>query len=288
MPSRPLPDDPADRRLVRRMIDIGPAVVAFSGGVDSAVVAAAAVRADQLGATTRSVAVTAISPAVPQAQRAIAARVAGELGIEHLEVATDELSRPGYADNSPQRCFFCKQTLYAALAEVARQRGGMRIVSGTNADDLGDWRPGIEAGRLGGVLTPLAELGIDKQTVRWIAQQWDVSVASLPAAPCLASRIAYGVEVTPQRLQRVEQAERWLAERGFSPLRVRLHAGELARIEVASEAIARLVQPPLRDELQDHLLRLGFRCVTVDLQGFRSGSLNRLVSLNVPPSESST
>lgn len=263
--------------LVARMAQIGRCAIAFSGGVDSAVVAAAAVRAG-----TSSLAITAVSASVAQVQRQIAQRVAGELGIDHRWVTTDELSRPGYVQNDVQRCFHCKQTLYAALETIADQYDPMPLVSGTNADDLGDYRPGIQAGRAAGVQTPLADLAIGKAQVRQIATLWNLSVAELPASPCLASRLAYGVEVTDERLRRVEAAEAWLAKHGFSPLRVRLHAGELARIEVAVEQLPRLVQPPLAEQLLVRLRQLGFQAVTIDLAGFRSGSLNQLVSLPPP------
>ncbi len=282
-------------RLVGRMAELVPCVIAFSGGVDSALVAAAALRAERLlaaqghGSAAHSIAVTALSPAVPLAQRQVASRVAAELGIRHRTVATEELARSDYARNDTRRCFFCKQTLYRSLLAVATADlaeftalGQVRIASGTNADDLGDYRPGIAAGEAAGVQTPLADLGIGKSAVRAIAALWGLSVAELPAAPCLASRIAYGVEVTAERLARIEAAEAWLAERGFSPLRVRLHAGELARIEVAAEEIPRLIQAPLLGELRKLFHELGFRAVTVDLEGFRSGSLNRLVALRGP------
>lgn len=264
------------------MGELGRCVIAFSGGVDSAVVAAAANRADRLRGGPSSLAVTAISPSVPQVQRDIAARVAAEIAIEHLCVATEEMTQDDYTKNDTRRCYYCKQTLYGALRKVAEERGGLPIVSGTNADDLGDYRPGIEAGRQADVATPLADLRIDKATVRQIATLWQLSVAELPAAPCLSSRIAYGVAVTEPRLRRIEQAENWLSQRGFSPLRVRLHEGEMARIEVAAGDLGRLVQEPLLGELRDHFTSLGFRAVTVDLGGFRSGSNNQLVNLRVP------
>ena len=297
------PGDPVAataERLIRAMADLVPCVVAFSGGVDSAVVAAAAARADQVATRDdravggRSVAVTAFSPAVPMVQREIALRVAKEIGIEHRVVETGELSIAEYSRNDTRRCFFCKQTLYQALDPIAAEaanwdRGqasgageSRPIVSGTNADDLGDYRPGIEAGRQVGVRTPLADLGIGKADVRRIAARWGLSVAELPAAPCLASRVAYGVEVTQARLKMIEGGEAWLAARGFSPLRVRLHPGEMARIEVAPQAIADLVRQPLLDDLNRYFSRLGFRAVTVDLAGFRSGSLNQLVSIHRP------
>lgn len=275
------------------MTELVPCVVAFSGGVDSAVVAAAAVRADRqvaaAGGTAarrpaarRSLAVTALSPSVAQVQREIASRVAAEIGIEQLAVNTDELARADYVRNDSRRCFACKQTLYAALRSVADSQGGLAIVSGTNADDLGDFRPGIEAGRAAGVRTPLADLGINKTMVRQIAAAWQLSVAELPASPCLSSRIAYGVEVTPERLRMIELAEQFLAQQGFSPLRVRLLAGELAKIEVSVDALPRLVAQPLVDRVQARLTELGFRAVSVDLAGFRSGAMNQLFHLSPP------
>ncbi|HBJ34614.1 MAG TPA: ATP-dependent sacrificial sulfur transferase LarE [Planctomycetaceae bacterium] len=264
------------------MSELGRCVIAFSGGVDSAVVAAAAARSDRLRGGPASIAVTAISPSVPQVQRDIAARVASEIAIEHVCIATAEMSRDDYTKNDTRRCFFCKQTLYGALRKVAADHGGLPIASGTNADDLGDYRPGIEAGRQADVATPLADLRIDKATVRQIATFWELSVAELPAAPCLSSRIAYGVAVTEERLRRIEQAESWLSQRGFSPLRVRLHDGEMARIEVDAGDLGRLVQQPLLSAIRSHFASLGFRAVTVDLAGFRSGSNNQLVNLMLP------
>lgn len=291
------------QRLVLRMRQLVPCVVAYSGGVDSAVVAAAVVRAERAGGAAgaelartdkqaaggsgpqggaRSLAVTALSPAVPASQRAIAQRVAREIEIEHLWVDTAELARQEYARNDSQRCYFCKQTLYASLRPLALQRGGLPLVSGTNADDLGDYRPGIDAGRAVGVATPLADLGITKAEVRQIAALWGLSVAELPAAPCLASRVAYGVEVTAERLRMIELAEQWLSEQGFSPLRVRLLAGELAKIEVDLASLPRLVSPPLVARVHSRLREIGFRGVSVDLAGFRSGSLNQLFQITAP------
>lgn len=282
-------------RLVARMTDLVPCVVAFSGGVDSAVIAAAAVRADRRLAAAaqcrpdadcagpgRSIAVTALSPSVAQVQREIASRVAAEIGIEQVTVTTDELARTDYIRNDARRCFACKQTLYAALQSVAQSRGSLAIVSGTNADDLGDYRPGIEAGRAAGVFTPLAELEIGKAAVRQIAAAWQLSIAELPASPCLSSRIAYGVEVTAERLRMIELAEQFLSQQGFSPLRVRLLAGELAKIEVPVGDLPRLVAQPLVDHVRAQLTQLGFRGVSVDLAGFRSGSMNQLFNLSPP------
>lgn len=248
-------------------------VIAFSGGVDSSVVAAAAVRSD----LSSVVAVTADSPSVARWQIDLARQIAVEIGIEHHVVGTDEVDRADYRRNDGSRCFHCKETLYTALAEISQRHPDATIVSGTNADDLGDYRPGIEAGRIAGVRTPLAELGMGKSTVREVARHFGLSNHDLPASPCLASRIAYGTEVTPDRLARVERAEGWLRERGFVQLRVRLHAGELARIEVPRGQLPQLLELDDGGEMTRAMQRLGFQYVTVDLQGFESGSMNRVV-----------
>lgn len=261
------------QRLIDRIGGREFVVVAFSGGVDSTVVAAAAKRADVPGA----VAVTADSPSVARWQLETASRLADEIGIEHHVVKTDEGDRPEYRRNDDRRCFYCKETLYRSLAAVSQRFPRARLLSGTNADDLGDYRPGIEAGTLAEVETPLADLAIGKEGVRSVAREFGLSNSELAASPCLASRIAYGTEVTPERLGRVERAEQWLQERGFTPLRVRLHAGELARIEVVRGQLNRLIELDQTGELTDAMRGFGFNFVTVDLQGFDSGSMNRVV-----------
>ncbi len=257
------------KRLIARLADLAPVTVAFSGGVDSSVVAAAARRADP----RRCMAVTAASPSVPEWQLETARQVASVVGIPHRVVSTDEVSRPDYRRNDGRRCYHCKETLYATLAMLAKD-SQRTIVSGTNADDLGDYRPGIDAASAAGVRAPLAELGITKPRVRALAAFFGLPNADLPAAPCLASRIAYGVEVTPERLGMVESAEGWLRDRGFSDLRVRLHADLLARVEVPAKELPRLVEPAMLADLDRQLSSIGFRFVTVDVRGLRSGSLN--------------
>ena len=251
-------------------------LVAFSGGVDSAVVAAAAYRVRP----KNSLAVTAQSPSVSAFQLEMARKVAKQIGISHLIVESNEVQRPEYRRNDARRCYWCKHTLYETLFEIATKQGFEAIASGTNHDDLGDYRPGIEAGRESGVLTPLADLGIGKAAVRAIAQYWELEVWNAPAAPCLASRIAYGVEATPERLHRVEIAESTLRSFGFTDFRVRYHEGDLARIEVAPEEIPRICNDEYRLPLLKILYDSGFRFISVDLQGFRSGSLNELVQIS--------
>jgi uncharacterized protein len=246
-------------------------IVAFSGGVDSSVVLAAAARAE----LDSLIAVTAHSPSVSTWQLELAQQIATEVGTEHRIIRTAETTRPEYIRNDGRRCFYCKQTLYQSLSAVAEVSGDHTICSGTNADDLGDYRPGIQAGSLAGVRTPLADLQIDKSAVRALAQHFGLSNADAPASPCLSSRIAYGVEVTVQRLRRIELAEAWLREHDFSDCRVRTLAGDRASVEVPLPELLRLQQPLLARELQRFLAALGFQDVTVDPHGLRSGNLNQ-------------
>ncbi|GAA5505313.1 ATP-dependent sacrificial sulfur transferase LarE [Novipirellula caenicola] len=260
-------------RLIGRIATFRRVTVAFSGGVDSSVVAAAAMRAglDSL------LAVTANSPSVPEWQLQWAGRIAQQIGIEQQVVATDEANREEYLRNDTRRCFYCKETLYRTLAQLASHDPTTVLVSGTNADDLGDYRPGIEAGNLAAVQTPLADLGLGKQDVRELARFFGLENAELPASPCLASRVAYGVPVTPERLLRVERAESWLRDRGFSDVRVRVHHDELARVEVPATELSRLLNSSLAAQLNETLRTIGFRFVTIDLQGLESGSMNRVL-----------
>ena len=267
--------------LIRWFDGRGEIAVAFSGGVDSSVVLAAALRSTAPAVT----AVTAVSPSVATWQLELAQSVARHLGATHRLMETHEVELPEYQVNDGSRCFHCKSTLYQTLHQLC-QSPTLReatIVSGTNADDLGDYRPGIAAGDQAGVLKPLAELKIDKAGVREIAHRFGLPNASLPASPCLASRIAYGVPVTVERLQRVEKAEDLLRDLGLANVRVRYHEGDLARIEVPADQIARLTEAPLRTQLSTQFSAIGFRYITLDLQGFSSGSMNRqLVSLGQP------
>ena len=264
-------------RLVDRLASYRRVVVAFSGGVDSSVVAAAAVRAN----LESLVAVTADSPSVARWQLDMARRVARELSIDHRLIETNEISNPDYARNDSRRCFHCKATLYQSLAEIKQRAGDAVVVSGTNADDLGDHRPGIAAGNEANVRTPLADLGYGKQTVRALATYFELSNAQTPASPCLASRIAYGVDVTAERLAWVESAESVLRQAGFSDCRVRFHADDLARIEVPAAEIERWFDGALRERVENEFRQIGFRYVTLDLSGLQSGSMNRpLVSIS--------
>lgn len=260
--------------------------VAFSGGVDSAVVAKAA----QLAMGAGALAVTGISPSLSPSERHEAAELARLIGIRHLEMPTFEFGDPNYTRNAPDRCYYCKSELYSRLEVTlaASPEAYDVVVNGANLDDLGDYRPGAQAGREHAVRSPLVECGLRKSDVRDLAAAWSLPVWDKPAAPCLASRVAYGLEVTTERLVRVDRAERFLRERGFRVVRVRYHADDLARIEIPVEDLPRLVAMPLREQVAEYLATLGFKFVTLDVAGFRSGSLNTSLVTLTPPSAMGT
>ncbi|MBU6384449.1 MAG: ATP-dependent sacrificial sulfur transferase LarE [Planctomycetes bacterium] len=248
-------------------------VVAFSGGVDSAVVAAAAFR----GLGTDALAWTSLGAAVPESDRIAAQEVARSIGIEHIMLPTSEIDNPDYISNGPDRCFHCKSTLYATIAQWAQQHRFDTILSGTNADDLGDYRPGLKAAEQWQVQAPLADLGYTKQQVRGIAKHWGLTVSDKPASPCLASRIAYGQVVTIGRLSRIETMEKWLSDHGFQDVRARLHADELLRLELHSSQLVEALLEPMRSEILSKAVELGFRYATIDIHGRSSGSMNRVL-----------
>ena len=253
------------------------AVVAYSGGVDSALVAAIA--AEQLG--ERALAVTGVSPALAPHLREEAQRQARWMGIAHREIATAELKDPAYRSNPANRCYACKRELHTLLAQMrdaaAAAAEGFEaavVLDGVNHDDLGDHRPGIRAAQERGVISPLAELGISKAGVRAISKALGFPWWDKPAQPCLASRFPYGEAINAERLQRVALAEAWLRERGFAELRVRSQ-GEAARIELPPDQLPALLEAQLRPALVAAFLELGFTAVSVDLEGLVSGKLNR-------------
>lgn len=261
-------------RLLDALRDCGRVAVAFSAGVDSTVVAKAA----QLACGDRAVAVTAESPSLAAGELDEAIELAREIGIQHRVVRTSEFLDDDYLANPANRCYFCKTELYSLLARMLPELSVDVIVNGANLDDRGDHRPGMQAATEHSVRSPLIEAGLTKSDVRELARHWGLPIWDKPAMPCLSSRIAYGVPVTPERVRRIDAAEQFLAiELGTRELRVRLEAGELARIEVPLDLLPRLLEPELRQRTVAELERLGFRCVTIDLAGFRSGSLNALL-----------
>jgi uncharacterized protein len=272
-----LPESSNLPRILRQLVDsIRPyesCVVAFSGGVDSSVVAKAACEALH----ERAIAITGVGPSVTEEDIRCAKLVSEAIGIRHLLLDTAEIEDPDYLANSARRCFHCKTNLYKALGTWANSNGITTILSGTNVDDLGDYRPGLDAARDFCVVAPLVDVGIDKASVRLLAEHWKLPVAKRPASPCLASRVAYGEPITVAKLRLIEKAERWFTERGFHDVRVRLHPGMLARIEIPCEELSRVVEPSQLKVLNDDFRRFGFQFVTIDAGGRQSGSLNRLL-----------
>ncbi|QJW92977.1 ATP-dependent sacrificial sulfur transferase LarE [Frigoriglobus tundricola] len=272
------PDLAAKRdRLLAVLGDMPGVAVAFSGGIDSTVVAQAAFLA--LG--SRAVAVTADSASVARAELDDARALAQLIGIRHRIVRTDEFRNPAYLKNDGARCYHCKTELYTTVERLLPDLGVPVMASGANLDDLGDYRPGLAAAAEHAVRHPLQEAGFTKADVRALARYWQLPTWDKPAAPCLSSRMAPGVAVTPERTKRVEDAETFLRSLGLRECRVRYHEGDLARVEVPASEIAKFAAGPVRTELAGTLRRLGFKFVTLDLDGFRSGSLNDLVPLEL-------
>lgn len=262
-------------RLIGLLCSLDSVAVAFSGGIDSTVVAKAA----HLALGDRAVAVTGDSASVPRAELAEAKLLADLIGIRHVIIATEEFEDPDYLRNDGSRCYHCKTELYDQIRDRLTELGVSCICSGANLDDLGDYRPGLQAAAEHAVRHPLQEAGFTKADVRALARHWNLPTWDKPASPCLSSRLAPGVAMTTERTARIEAAEAYLHQHGYRECRVRLHEGELARVEVPAEFIDDFLDPRFRDALTAELKRLGFRFVTLDLEGFRSGSLNALVNL---------
>jgi len=257
-----------ERALCDTLASLGSVIVAYSGGADSAYLAFIAHRT--LG--DRAVAVTADSPSYPERHRQLAIQIARDFGLRHEIIQTSELERPEYRANPSNRCYYCKHELYTHLSRIAAGRGAV-IVDGNNADDRGDYRPGRQAAREFGVRSPLDEVDLSKEEIRALSRQAGLPSWNEPASACLSSRIPYHTEVTDEKLRTIERAEQALRALGFRVFRVR-HHDDLARIEIARDEMPRALDPDMSAAIVRALKEAGYRYVSLDLQGYRTGSLN--------------
>jgi uncharacterized protein len=247
------------------------AVLAFSGGVDSSFLLKSMKAAEM-----KILAVTAVSGTMPRRDRGLCESFAAELGIDHRIVGTDELSNESFLSNTPERCFFCKDGLFRKLNNLAAEGGFRYVFDGSNSDDLKDYRPGLRAAALHSVKSPLAELGFSKKEIRALSKEFGLKTWDRPSSPCLSSRFPYGRRITSEALRRVDDAEEFIRGLGVGEVRVR-DDGDSARIEVNEEAMPLLLTPVNRRLVTDRLRSLGYTFVSVDLEGYRSGKMNRVL-----------
>jgi uncharacterized protein len=265
------PED-KERALVTLLTSMESVLVAFSGGVDSSYLAVVAQEA--LG--DRALAVTGESASYPEHQRRMALEVVQKFGLRHRFIRTEEIENPEYVENHPDRCFHCKSELYTRLQAVCSEQGLSAMVDGANADDRADFRPGRRAAKLMGVRSPLEEAELTKAEIRYLSEKRGLPTAAEPASACLASRVPYESPITIRKLQQVEKGEDALRRLGFRHIRVR-HHDSLARLEFGSEEIARALSAEMRPLLVAEIKKLGYRYVTIDLEGYRTGSLNEVL-----------
>jgi len=253
----------------------GRILIAFSGGVDSSYLAYAAHQ--MLG--DDALAVTAVSPSYPASHRVMAERIVAEFDIPHRFISTQELSNPRYRANEPDRCYHCKTELFDALGELRDELGFSAVAYGVNVDDIGDFRPGHRAAEERGVLSPFLSANRAKHEIRELSRNAGLPTADLPASACLSSRLPYGTEVTPERLLQVERGEENLRALGFRQVRLR-HHGHVARIEIAPAELSRALDPKMAAAIVSAIKPLGFRWVSLDLEGYRTGSLNEVLNIS--------
>ena len=269
-----------DQELLNKRVDLvdilskmDRVIIAYSGGVDSAFLAAVA--NEVLG--NNALSVTAVSPSLAPSELEEAQSLAQDLGLNYRIINTNEIDREDYSANNPDRCFFCKDELYSHLIKFCGEENYSFVVNGTNVDDLGDYRPGLDAATQYGVRSPLVEANLEKNDIRVLSREMGLPTWDKPAQACLSSRIPYGTMVTVEALTTIAKAEKYLREKGFKQLRVRHHEN-IARIEISTEDFDVLTSEPLRTEIPSYYKSLGYSYVTLDLEGFRSGSLNEILN----------